>query len=85
MEKNSDDEDIIENSESKLEDHIEDDPIQEKILYRSQVLFSAMKEGREIPPQKDKEEAIKKMTTKLRKSSRTLERPMQTKEEVKPL
>jgi len=42
-----------------------------------------MKEGREMPPQKDKEEAVKKMMTKLRKSSRTLERPMQTKEEVK--
>jgi len=36
-----------------------------------------------MPPQKDKEEAVEKMMTNLRKSSRTLERPMWMKEEVK--
>jgi len=48
-----------------------------------QATACAMKEGREMPPQKDKEEAVEKMMTNLRKSSRTLERPMWMKEEVK--
>jgi len=47
------------------------------------VLFSALKEGRELPPQKEKERTIKKMMTIIKKSSRMLERPTQTKEETK--
>jgi len=40
------------------------------------VLFSALKEGRELPPQKEIERTIKKMMTTIKKSSRMLERPI---------
>jgi len=39
------------------------------------VLFSALKEGRELPPQKEEKRTVEKTTTIIKKSSRTLERP----------
>jgi len=39
------------------------------------VIFSALKEGRELPPQKEENRTVKKMTTIIKKSSRMLERP----------
>ena len=96
LNKNSDDEGIIKDSESDSEDREDDDPIQEfpteeseikgteelepyktedKIVYESQVLFSALKEGRELPPRKEKNRTIENTTTVMKKSSRMLERP----------
>jgi len=46
------------------------------------VQFSALKEGRELPPQKQ-ERTIEKTMTTIKKSGRMLERPTQTKEETK--
>jgi len=42
-----------------------------KIIYESQVLFSALKEGRELPPRKKrKNRTIENTTTVMKKSSR---------------
>ena len=72
-EESSDDEDIVEDSESDSRDHENDVPTQEfpiresesyktedKIVYESQVLFSALKEGRELPSTKRKRKNHKK-------------------------
>jgi len=39
------------------------------------VLFSALKEGRELPPQKEKDRTIENTMMIIKKSSRMLERP----------
>jgi len=48
---------------------------EDEIVYESQVLFSALKEGRELPPRKEKNRTIKNTTMVMKKSSRMLERP----------
>jgi len=48
---------------------------EDKIVYKSRVLFSALKKGRELPPQKEEKRTIEKMMTIIKKSSRMLERP----------
>jgi len=39
------------------------------------VLFSALKEGRELPSQKEKDRTVKNTMKVIKKSSRMLERP----------
>jgi len=39
------------------------------------VLFSALKEGRELPPQKERDGTIENTMMVMKKSSRMLERP----------
>jgi len=56
---------------------------EDEIVYESEVLFSALKEGRELPPQKEKNRTIENTTMVMKKSSRMLERPTQTKAETK--
>jgi len=56
---------------------------EDEIIYKSQVLFSALKGGRELPPQKEEKRTVKKMMTTIKKSRRMLERPKQMKEETK--
>jgi len=48
--------------ESEIEGTKESEPYktEDEIVYKSQVLFSALKEGRELPPQKRKTELSKK-------------------------
>jgi len=48
---------------------------EDEIVYKSRVLFSALKEGRELPPQKEEKRTIKKMMTIIKKSSRMLKKP----------
>jgi len=48
---------------------------EDEIIYESQVLFTALKEGRKLPPQKEEERTIEKTMTIIKKSSRMLERP----------
>jgi len=45
---------------------------EDEIIYKSQVLFSALKEGRELPPQKEKDRTIKNTMMVIKKSSRML-------------
>jgi len=52
-------------------------------LSESQVLFSALKEGRELPPQREENRTVKKTMMIIKKSSRMLERPKQMKKETK--
>jgi len=35
---------------------------EDEIIYKSQVLFSALKEGREMPPQKEKNRIVENTT-----------------------
>jgi len=56
---------------------------EDEIVYESQVLFSALKEGRELPPQKEKNRTVENTMMVMKKSSRMLERPTQMKEETK--
>jgi len=71
--------------ESEIEGTEESEPYKtkNKIVYESQVLFSALKEGRELPSQNEKDRTVKNTTTVMKKSSRMLERPIRTKEETK--
>jgi len=48
---------------------------EDKIIYKSQVLFSALKEGRKLPPPKEKDRTVKNTMMVIKKSSRMLERP----------
>jgi len=63
--------------DSEIEGTKESEPYktEDKIIYRSQVLFSALKEGRELPPRKEKNRTVKNTMTVMKKSSRMLERP----------
>jgi len=49
---------------------------EDKIIYETQVLFSALKEGRELPPQKEKNRTVENTMMVMKKSSRMLERPI---------
>jgi len=74
------DDDLIQEfptGESEMKGTEESEPYktEDKIVYESQVLFSALKEGRELPPQKEKDRTIKKTMMVIKKSSRMLERP----------
>jgi len=63
--------------ESEIEGTEESEPYktEDEIIYESQVLFSALKEGRELPPQKEKDRIVENIMTVMKKSSRMLERP----------
>jgi len=56
---------------------------EDKIVYESQVLFSALKEGRELPPRKETDRTIENTRMVMKKSSRMLESPTQMKAETK--
>jgi len=73
--------------ESEIEGTKELEPYktEDKIIYESQVLFSALKEGRELPPRKEKNRTIENTMMVMKKSSRMLERPTRTKAETKNL
>jgi len=49
---------------------------EDEVVYKSQVLFSALKEeGMELPPLKEKNRTVKNTMMVMKKSSRMLERP----------
>jgi len=62
--------------ESEIEGTEESEPYktEDEIIYESQVLFSALKEGRELPPQKEKNRTVENTMMVKKKSSRILER-----------
>jgi len=64
-----------EESEIEGTEELEPYKTEDEIIYKSQVLFSALKEGRELPTQKEKNRTVENTTTVMKKSSRMLERP----------
>ena len=92
----SDDEDVSENSSlgqdveeffdklSKEEtEAIDSDTEVDEDVYESRVLIAALKEGKELPSPKTRNSSNEGTLTTIRKSSKTLERPLRTKEENK--
>jgi hypothetical protein len=55
----------------------------DKGVYESKVLITALRTGEEMPPQKEKKIVDKRMSTKVRKSSKVLDRPVRLKDEAK--
>jgi hypothetical protein len=68
-----------ESEETDSEEYQEED----EIVFESKVLIAALRMGEEIPNPKERKSTNEKSLTKVRKSSKPLERPIRTKTEVK--
>ena len=92
----SDDEDINKNSglEEEIEEFLNDlsedetetvdsDAEEDEDVYESKALIAALREGKELPSPTTRNSSNEGTLTKIRKSSKTLEQPLRTKEENK--
>jgi hypothetical protein len=70
------DKEVTSNGETAAEEYDEG-------IYKSKVLIAALRTGEETLPQKEKKIVNKRMLTKVRKSSKVLDRPVRLKDEAK--